>query len=391
MAVSELASSLDDDVLTAISTDFGGLANFLRQDPSRFILEKQGGKLAVSFAATMSSPDDDDVVEYCDVFRLARLLSCENFTALTAIPDGVVQRPIMDVVRLQPERFEVRRDDLSSSLIGEIVLCDPWSLDSEGSYSIRYKIPPNVQTVLAARNNLDELTLEQLEQESKKVKDLRPVKRIKARRKIIRAIIRKRFPLGNPLMDPPVTALLLFDVLPETPVANSGIAELLPNKGRDGCPFDRAFFLRFPNLFAVVEDLHCMNSFTIVRRDCAGPASTRGCDVSLTDDEAVAELMSRLMTLPRASYTKSFLVSCASRAACQKLSQIGLDSVIKKYPDVFSVTLQSPAVSAEEKEAAGGESLCEDPLVTFNKDTAQEALERIGSRITKSMSSTNSE
>jgi hypothetical protein len=347
--VSELSKLLDDEVSEQICEQYGGLASFLRIDEhaSRFfslavrdgVLRAHCHKHLDSAAAvgvvpattsTVSKPkskalDRDDVVEYCDVFRLARFLSCDHFTPLAEIPvSELLQKPVADVIAMQPDRFECEMDINTS-------------FGSSHVKAVKYILPRELLEWVKMPAVFSELSVQELLEKKASIKNAPLLKQAKMRRKITRALLRKRFPNGTPFLDPPVTAMLLFDAMPETPVLYNCIGQLLPNGGYDGCPFNRAFFLRFPSLFAVTEG-EVQTIFSVTRRDIAGfHPVTR---TKLSKDEALLEVIAKIVSLRKnktvAILHKSFLLSCVSRAALEVMNEVGLDKMLCEQPAVFS-------------------------------------------------------
>jgi len=302
-------------------------------------------------------------VEGYDLCRLARFLSCEEGRSaghLHVAAGAILTRPVAQVMLSFPNRIScVFGDtDWDAVLDEEVDVAasagakassstpsDPLeptdktaglvALLVHGTYLVN---PTNMAREAPCALMFADFTLAQMMEEMvafNKRGDKKTFKAIKVRRRIIRAIIAKRFPLGNPFIDADVSAMLIYDQIEHiaTFVPCNVVRELLPEAGKIGCQTGNDFFKAFPNLFNVTEK--STTDVYIQRADCGPPVSEN----PLTPADLILIVSSALPQplIANKFFSPSFLKGRFTRFAINEIERHfgGLERMLLLFPKYF--------------------------------------------------------
>eukprot|EP00164_Ancoracysta_twista_P017908 GFYU01030744.1.p1 GENE.GFYU01030744.1~~GFYU01030744.1.p1 ORF type:complete len:292 (+),score=2.83 GFYU01030744.1:2-877(+) len=196
-------------------------------------------------------------------------------------------------------------------------------------------------------------TIEELEAEMRNLhanKKDKGFKVIKERRKLIKALLRKRFPNGSPLWDPDVTAYLVYDLM--QPLApgfhrTMKLRELLPEGGRICCSTNNDFFERFPHLFH--SDELSRTDMVVMRADGGDKPVKR----DLTDADvqlAVATALPHPIQ-PGRPFSASHLAGKLTAQVIAHMKRVwgSPTGLLKAYPDVFQFVDDDMFLSTDTK------------------------------------------
>lgn len=287
-----------------------------------------------------------------DFCRVARLLSCDEPTAVQELEyraANMLTTPLVAVLLSFPLRIKCTLVESEWDDVAVVGGSDASGVGFNPSsafaplvkhlLSVTYMVDPeNLAREAPCAQMYAEHTLEDMQTvfaDFNKRSDKKTFKALKERRRIIRAMLAKRFPLGNPLIDADVTSMLLFDSIEHVSgYINSGaLRELLPDGGKTACQTGNEFFKKFPHLFNVVEE--SMTKLLVQRSDCGPPPR----DKPLSENELILCIVGALPSplIPNQKFHVSFIVT---RVTSHVLSELKRqyntpEAFFDRFPMVF--------------------------------------------------------
>lgn len=301
------------------------------------------------------------VVEEFNICRSSRFLNCDDFTPIEtwmkSLVGIVTQHPAL-IALADSNRFEIKfisqtpvptnksEEDFLSVLSKE-------GININSPQGVKYVVSEEGIGEAKISEKYEHSTIEELEAEMRNLhnsKKDKGFKVIKERRRIIKALLRKRFPNGSPLWDPDVTAYLVYDLMqPLSPGFHRTmkIRELLPEGGRVCCSTNNDFFERFPHLF------HCdelsRTDMVVMRAD--------GGDKPVKKDLSDVEVLLGLATAlphpiqPGRAFSASHLAGKLTAHVIAHIKRVwgSPTEVLKSFPDTFQTVGEDMFLSTDTK------------------------------------------
>jgi hypothetical protein len=412
MRLTDVARTTPDHVMEAITHQYGGLKEFCRNHPQYLKLHSQDNKIWISRrdvdrptdipmgpfrVETLASQRGTSALQLWNVWKpFWPLLWCVYLPLsedlVVAVDQNMrVVEPWSVAVENPPNyatfspHVSFAMQSYESCRVARHLCCDAFrsladveadcaALDIDVllvalKHSERFTLAigpdgaPHMKYVLSAKGRedlkpgkLDGKTMEELvELKASLIPRLKRKKRsfagLKHNREIIKAMLRKKYPCGNPLLDPEVSAMMIYDMLPPNTVlsANEIRENILGDLSKLCCHIGSKFFLGFPHLFESVYDPQ--KGATIVRRretdePLSSQLKTSTSDVALIN--ALVKKMKRrgdeITRVISVKTMKNFFPSTEH----EKFTRILL-SLPQVFPDTFSLTADKSVLVAFDK------------------------------------------
>ncbi|KAH9601492.1 hypothetical protein LSM04_002744 [Trypanosoma melophagium] len=312
--------------------------------------------------------ESEDFTPHYDLWRLSRFLRTDNFIPCSEIIErttDILQTPLMQVALTYPERISLQLGPaISLEMADESRFYINGALRNEIHEIIGMKFilsKEEIKQHLSKGNSkFTNLTDEELQEERRKLKELMPMKRQKLRRSIVREEFRRKFPKGNPLLNPDVVAFHIYDSMtPGVWINNAMVRELLlPGGGKDSMHVGVDFFDKYPHLF-ITQGITA-TSVNVMRRE-------QGMEDVHSDGEAWKNTMFTdeeilLLLLPRLTNKREdwgdvkvieVLLAMLPRHVFKYMQHRGcakkqLATILQKYPEAFE--LQTTGTESDTKE-----------------------------------------
>ncbi|KEG12363.1 hypothetical protein DQ04_01771110 [Trypanosoma grayi] len=207
--------------------------------------------------------------------RLSRLLQTDSFLSIDEIKQravGILQSPLLQVAMTYPERIVLQLGptiDIEAAEEDRLYLGGASRCEVHEVLGVKFVLSDEevAQHLRSRSGRLSDLTDEQLREERVKLKELQPLRRQKFRRAIVREEFRRRYPHGNPFLNPDVVALHIYDqMVPGVWVNSATLREtLLPDGGKGAMHVGVDFFDKYPHLF--ITQSVTTTSVNVMRRE----------------------------------------------------------------------------------------------------------------------------
>ncbi|ORC92132.1 uncharacterized protein TM35_000043460 [Trypanosoma theileri] len=313
----------------------------------------------------------EDFAPHYDLWRLSRFLRTDDFIPCSELirqTTGILQTSLLQVALTYPERISLQlgpaihldmaednRFYLNGALRNEIheIIGMKFILSEE-------EISKHLSRTSSKLSNLSD---KELYEERMKLKELMPMRRQKLRRSIVREEFKRKFPKGNPFLNPDVVAFHLYDSLsPGVWMNNAMVRELLlPAGGKDSMHVGVDFFDQYPHLF-ITQGI-TSTSVNVMRRE-QGMEDVHSDGDSwknaiFTDEDILLLLLPRL-TSKRDDWGDvkviEVLLAMLPRHVLKNMQQRGcaknrLVTILRQYPEAFEVqTTETESDVKEEKQ-----------------------------------------
>ncbi|KAG8348260.1 hypothetical protein ERJ75_001729100 [Trypanosoma vivax] len=309
---------------------------------------------------------EEDFSPQYDLWRLSRFLLTADYISVQEAQlqcGGILQTPLLQVIMTYPERISLKLGPAlmpSDAVEGRLYISGEHTGKVHEILGIKFVLSREEveQHLKPTKSRFSGLTDEELAQERVKLKDVPPLRRQKIRRTIVREEFRRLYPKGNPLLNPNVVALYIYDLMPPGVwVNNSTVRDtMLPNGGKGSMHVSVDFFDKFPHLF-ITQGI-TTTSVNVMRReqgmeDVVGDGEVwQG--ASFRDEEILLFIVSRLSNKPEdwcGTKAVGVLAAFLPRHVFKYMKLRGnvtdrLVNILQRYPEAFEVSLAEDTVSS---------------------------------------------